>query len=147
MSSKFNHPIEFECLLEVRNLRFALAHISWPWCDDLIALYGKFIHARRARPDLNVEMFIDTTPGTPPIYRKEALRKLFTVGYDIENNVMFGSDSSAEHYDASNAADLVYETSGITATIAEDKRILKDLEIPETTIAKYLSANLASFFR
>ena len=92
-------------------------------------------------------MFVDTTPGTPPIYRKEALRKLFTVGYDIENNVMFGSDSSAENYDASNAADLVYETSGVAATIAEDKRILKDLGTPETTIAKYLSVNLARFFR
>ncbi|MDD3155354.1 MAG: hypothetical protein PHS41_10840, partial [Victivallaceae bacterium] len=44
-SSKYNHPIEFECLLDVPKLKFALAHASWPWCDELIALYGKILNA------------------------------------------------------------------------------------------------------
>ena len=32
--------------------------------------------------------------------RRDALAKLFTVGYDVADNVMFGSDSSANGYNA-----------------------------------------------
>ncbi|MEA1949742.1 MAG: amidohydrolase family protein, partial [Planctomycetota bacterium] len=97
-SSPFNRPSQFEALLEVDGLRFALAHISWPWCDELIAVYGKFLNAYDRRPGLSVEMFVDVTPGTPPIYRRDALTKLFTVGYDVENNVIFGTDCDANDY-------------------------------------------------
>ena len=31
---------EESVLLDVRGLRFSLAHIGWPWCDELIAVYG-----------------------------------------------------------------------------------------------------------
>ena len=64
----------------------------------MIAVYGKFLNAYDRRPDLSVEMFVDITPGTPPIYRRDALTKLFTVGYDVENNVIFGSDCEASDY-------------------------------------------------
>ena len=37
-SGPYNHPAGFESLLEVDGLRFCLAHISWPWCDELIAV-------------------------------------------------------------------------------------------------------------
>ena len=40
-SSQYNRPANFEALLAVDGLRFALAHISWPWHDECIALYGK----------------------------------------------------------------------------------------------------------
>ncbi len=39
-SSKYNRPIEFERLIELDNLRFALSHCSWPWIDECISLYG-----------------------------------------------------------------------------------------------------------
>ncbi|MBN2293276.1 MAG: amidohydrolase family protein [Pirellulales bacterium] len=97
-SSPFNRPSQFEALLEIDGLRFSLAHISWPWCDELIAVYGKFLNAYDRRPDLSVEMFVDITPGTPPIYRRDALTKLFTVGYDVQNNVIFGTDCDANDY-------------------------------------------------
>lgn len=116
-SSKYNRPAEFESLLEVEGLRFALAHISWPWCDENIAVYGKFLNAYTTRPDLSVEMFIDTTPGTPPIYREEALTKLFTVGYDVGNNVIFGSDCSTESYSSKWAAEWVERDKGIFGKI------------------------------
>ena len=44
-SSQYNRPSEFESLLEINHLRFSLAHISWPWCDELIAVYEKFLNA------------------------------------------------------------------------------------------------------
>ena len=62
-SSKYNRPVEFEALIDVEGLRFSLAHISWPWCDELIAVYGKFLAAK----DRDVELYVDTTPGTPRI--------------------------------------------------------------------------------
>ncbi|NQU44293.1 amidohydrolase family protein [bacterium] len=97
-SSAFNRPAAFEPLLEVAGLRFSLAHIGWPWTDEMIAVYGKFLNAHAERPDLSVEMFVDLTPGTPPIYRREALIRLFHTGYDVEHNVIFGLDSPTSNY-------------------------------------------------
>lgn len=135
VSSKYNRPMEFECLLDVPGLRFALAHISWPWCDELIALYGKFLNAFAINPGKAPEMFIDTTPGTPVIYREEALKKLYTVGYDVENNVIFGSDSYADDYNTKWVADW----------ILRDRGILESLDFDPGQIAKYFSENLRRF--
>ena len=44
------------------------------------------------------EMFLDTTPGTPVIYRKDLFAKIFTGGYDTGHNVLFGSDCFAHDY-------------------------------------------------
>jgi predicted TIM-barrel fold metal-dependent hydrolase len=98
VSSKYCRPVEFEAMLDVPKLRFALAHISWPWVDECLAVYGKFQQALAKRPELSCEMFIDCTPGTPPIYRKEALTKIWTIGYMLENNVLFGTDGGNRHY-------------------------------------------------
>ncbi|MGB9620718.1 MAG: amidohydrolase family protein, partial [Armatimonadota bacterium] len=73
-SSRYNRPVEFESLLAVPGLRFSLAHVSWPWCDECIAVFGKL-----RLSDLAGKMYIDLTPGTPPIYRQEVLTRLFTV--------------------------------------------------------------------
>lgn len=99
-SSIYNRPVNFECLLEIPNLRFALAHISWPWCDELIAVYGKFIHAKSFNPEITAQMFIDMTPGTPEIYRADAIEKLLKTDYpELENKLFFGTDNSANAYD------------------------------------------------
>ena len=130
-SSKNNRPCEFENLLEIPRLRFALAHIAWPWCDELIALYGKFLHAARRHPDITPEMFIDTTPGTPPIYRREALTKVFTIGYNVADNVFWGSDTTPEDYHP--------------VSLNEDIAILNDLGVNEQSIECYCSQNLQRF--
>lgn len=91
-SAKYNRPAEFECLLEVNGLKFAIAHVAWPWCDECIAVYGKFNNAFGKRPDLSCEMFFDVTPGTPPIWREEVYKKLFCGDYDVMHNVIFGTD-------------------------------------------------------
>lgn len=134
VSSKYNRPLEFECLLEVPELRFALAHVSWPWCDELIALYGKFLNAARAQK-LPPEMFIDTTPGTPVIYRREVLEKLYQVGYDLENNIMFGSDSHVNEYNCRWVAEW----------LTRDKEILLQLGLNDGRIDKYFYGNARRF--
>lgn len=125
VSSKYNRPAEFEALLEVAGLRFALAHVSWPWHDECIALYGKFQDALSSRRELSVEMFIDICPGTPPIYREEVLTKLLTVGYDVENNILFGVDSSLDMYGVDYARSImerdnkIYDKLGLKAALRE----------------------------
>jgi len=135
VSSKYNYPVNFEILLTVKKLRFSLAHISWPWTDELIAVYGKFQNAYHRNPDVSCELFIDTTPGTPAVYREEVFKKLFSAGYDIENNIFFGSDSLVEDYDVSWTADWV----------ERDKKILESLDVSDGFIDSYFSLNVLRF--
>lgn len=134
-SSEFNRPAEFECMLTVPNLRFSMAHISWPWCDELIAVYGKFRSAKHHHPEKNVELFVDITPGTPPIYRKDALTKLYTVGFNIENNVWYGSDGSTSNLPEVN----------LTERMERDNSIYDELGLSAETIDKIYSKNLLRF--
>ena len=95
-SSNYNRPANWEALLELDGLKFSLGHCSWPWIDECIALYGKFLNALLCGK--TTEMFFDITPGTPEIYREELLTKLFYVGYDVPNNIIFGTDCRTSGY-------------------------------------------------
>ncbi len=134
-SSKFNRPAEFEALADLPELRFAMAHIAWPWCDELIAVYGKLANARQRRPDLSAEMFIDLTPGTPPVYRHDVLTRLFQTGYPVAQNVFFGTDNNVSDYNAEWACEWV----------ARDNAIYKELQLPHETIADIYAGNLMRF--
>jgi len=134
-SSIYNRPAGFEAMLDVDGLRFALAHISWPWVDECLAVYGKILVARRRRPGLDVEMFIDTTPGTPRIYRREALTKLYTIGYDVAENVLFGSDSSPNDYNAARVKEW----------LERDGEILDELGLDGGSHAARCADNLRRF--
>lgn len=100
-SARYNRPGEFECLLEVPKLRFSLAHISWPWCDECLAVYGKFNNAYSLRPDLSCEMYIDVTPGTPRNYRRQAFSNIFLGDYTMKYNILFGTDCDTKSYGVS----------------------------------------------
>jgi len=134
-SSRYNRPAEFEVLLGLDGLKFALAHVSWPWCDENIAVYGKFINAYAKRPDISVEMFIDIAPGTPPVYREEVLTKLHSVGYDVTGNIIFGIDSSTNDYNFKYAAEC----------IERDNRIYNRLMLSDEIRRKIYSENLKRF--
>lgn len=134
-SSKYNRPVEFEALLDVPGLRFAMAHIGWPWCDEMIALYGKLASARSLRSGAPIELFIDMTPGTPRIYREEALGKLVKSGYDVARHLYFGSDCVADRYDSQWTADW----------IAVDKEILAKQGYAESSIDDVFCHNLQRF--
>ena len=118
-SDKFR-PANWEGLLAVPGLRFALAHISWPWCDECIAVYGKLLNAILKRGSEVPEMFIDTTPGTPKIYRRDALVKLYTVGYDIRDHIMFGSDCRVMNYNTKWTKDWLDFDDGVYAELGLD---------------------------
>jgi len=122
--SKYNKPLNWEELIGIKGLKFSMGHCSWPWHDECIALYGKFLNGLTLNPSC-AEMFFDLTPGTPMIYREELLRKLMTVGYDVPDNIMFGTDGAAHNYDLNwtkewmKLDDQIYDSLGVTEDIKE----------------------------
>lgn len=134
-SSEYCRPAGFEALLDVPGLRFTLAHIGWPWCDELIAVYGKFLHALGHSQSSAVEMFVDITPGTPPVYRQRALTDLFSAGYDVADNVIFGSDCCAPGYNVQWAQEW----------LRRDEEILTSLGLGQDVLDKVRGGNLRRF--
>ena len=68
-TSRFCRPVYLESLVQFPSLRFALAHVAWPWTDECIATAQKVhvINRRAGRAEL--QAIVDLTPGTPEIYR------------------------------------------------------------------------------
>ena len=96
-SGNFNRPCEFECMLDAPGVTFALAHISWPWTDECIALFGKIRSASNTYKK-NIRFFIDDSPGTPDIYRTNVFRNFALLGYDLSDTLLFGVDSNVHTY-------------------------------------------------
>jgi len=80
-------------------------------------------------------MFFDITPGTPRIYREGLLTKLFTVGYDMPDNILFGTDSTAHCYNTDWAANW----------LATDGQILDRLGVDDTLRQKLYYDNVLRF--
>ena len=134
-SGNFNRPCNFEVLLNIPRLRFALAHISWPWCDECIAVFGKFMDYLSHSKDADApEMFVDITPGTPRLYRKDALAKLFDMP-QAANQVLWGSDNHVRDYNIEHAQ----------TWRARDEQILHELELPADTAQKLYEDNFRRF--
>lgn len=99
-SGKYNRPCEFEALLSVFGLRFSIAHISWPWTAECIAVFGKFnaFLEKNSSEELSAKMYLDLTPGTPPTFRKEALTHVFGNEFCVSESTFWGSDNCVENY-------------------------------------------------
>lgn len=136
-SSKYNRPTMFEELLSIDGLRFALAHASWPWTDECIALFGKYNSSLRLGEPFSAksEMFIDLTPGTPRVYRKDFLTKLLGCDFGIEKNLLWGSDCQAGNYSSSYARDI----------LTFDEMLLESLEISKEVMEDIFSGNMMRF--
>lgn len=132
-SSEYCRPVYFESLIFIPNFRFALAHVSWPWHDECLAMYGHWAHLKE-KGSVTSEMFIDTTPGTPEIYREEVLRKIYTIGYPIEDNVIFGTDCHAD-----------YSDEYAKEILAMDKRALDHIGVSAENREKYYEKNFSRF--
>ncbi|MBQ7951265.1 MAG: amidohydrolase family protein [Clostridia bacterium] len=132
-SSKYNRPVHWEVLSKIPGLRFSLGHCSWPWIDECFAVYGQFLNAQtHGNP---AEMFFDTTPGTPAIYRKDLLSKLFSGGYDTGYNVMFGSDCFAYDYKLQWAAQW----------LKTDQAMMQELGVSRKIFENYYYHNVMRF--
>jgi len=134
VSSSYNRPVNWEALLSVKGLRFSLGHCAWPWIDECISLYGKFLNSTMYSRE-SAEMFFDITPGTPEIYRKELLTKLYNIGYNVGDNVMFGTDCSASDYSADWAS----------RWLSLDGKILEELGVSRKNLENLYCRNLLRF--
>ena len=135
VGSVYNRPMNWEYLLDIKNLRFSMGHCGWPWTDECLALYGEFkfcpIHKENGP-----EMFLDVTPGPPEIYRKDLYYKFFNIGFPgIENSILFGTDCSADHYNPDYAAKW----------LRVDGSIMDGLHVDETVKKKVFEDNLMRF--
>ena len=112
-----------------------MGHCSWPWHDDCIALYGKFLNGLITNPDSG-EMFFDITPGTPRIYRRDLFTKLLTIGYDVPDNILFGTDSVVNNYNNGN---------WVSSWVEFDNKIYDELNISERVRNKIYNENIMRF--
>jgi len=137
-SSRFCRPCNYEVLVNFPKLRFALAHISWPWTDECIALFGRFranlrgslLGDERAE---GMQMYIDVTPGTPKLYRREVFKK--ALAYGCGDYMIFGSDSSASNLqNARHVAGM-------------DRGIIRELGYSDEVINRIQSENIARYLR
>ena len=134
-TSKYNRPADWECMLNLNTIKFSMGHCSWPWVDECIAVYGKFLHYYNTR--ISSEMFFDITPGTPEIYRRDLLTKLFTVGYDVENNIFFGTDSITNDYNPS----------WVKKWLDLDNKIMDNLNVSQKIRKKIYEDNFMRFLK
>jgi len=88
-SSRFCRPVYLEKLYHYPDIRFTMAHISWPWCEECIAVLGRLRAAEKRSGDRRPQCYIDLTPGTPRHIRKQAIANAFDYCGD---RLMFGTD-------------------------------------------------------
>ena len=126
-SGKYNRPCNFEVLLTIPKLRFALAHISWPWCDESIAVFGKFNNfLERGGAENAPEFFMDVTPGTPRLYRRDALMKFLDMDGAL-THVTWGSDNSTQGYRDGYAREIQRRDDAVFQEIGLGEDFLNDI--------------------
>jgi predicted TIM-barrel fold metal-dependent hydrolase len=91
-------------MLHFPKTKFALAHISWPWTDECIAVAGRMRYAFQRGEVPQMQMYIDITRGTPEFYRTEALDR--ALRYLGPERLMFGSDDFVPGEFATSRRDL-----------------------------------------
>jgi len=127
--SRFCRPVFYEALINYPSVNFALSHISWPWVDECLAVAGRFRAATHGG-DREMQMFIDLTPGTPRIWRAEALRKALV--YLGDGMLIYGSDT----FPADNAERL-------RASVQRDQAIFREeLGLSSEAIDRIMGGNL-----
>jgi predicted TIM-barrel fold metal-dependent hydrolase len=128
-SSRFCRPVFYEALINTPGVRFALSHISWPWVDECLAVAGRFRAATRGNAR-EMQMFVDLTPGTPRIWRADALRKALV--YLGDEGLIYGSDG----FPADDGERLL-------ASLRRDQAIFREeLGLSSTAIERIMSGNL-----
>jgi len=138
-SSRFCRPVNYEVLLNFPKIRFALAHISWPWTDECIALFGRFkayFDSKEDEREEEIQMYVDTTPGTPKFYRREVFNRALSFG--IADHMIFGSDTFLDRPSAFQHAKYVAEM---------DKGIIRELGYSDDIIQKIQCENIKRYLK
>ena len=136
-NGNYNRPCNFECLMGVSNIKFALAHVPWPWTDECLSVYGKFTNLWEHPSFRNQFMHIDLTPGTPMCYRQDVLNTIHDVDYwGIRDRMLFGSDAFTSTFDGAFIADWA----------KNDTEMLLKAGYDQETVDKVLYDNAMAFW-
>lgn len=111
--SRFCRPLWLEKLVDYPSIRFAMAHISWPWCDECLAMMGRMRAAAGYQSD-GWQSYVDLTPGTPRYIRRQAIAN--AVEFCGPDRILWGSDSTVP-------SDLAHQAQ----LIASDLRLFDEL--------------------
>ena len=131
-SSRFCRPADFEVMLHYPRIRFALAHMAWPWVDECFAVAARMRDGIKKLTGGPNTMYVDLSPGTPMPVREEAVRKAFLIGES--DRLLWGSD------------DAEPETLEKSARIAAfDRELFETLAVPEGIARGVFEKNLLAF--
>ena len=87
-SGRYCRPTFFEAVRDHPGMRVTLAHLSWPWCDEAIAV--GVIDRINGVPADDCQIRFDLSFGPPPAYRAQVIgRALEVLGPEL---LQFGSD-------------------------------------------------------
>jgi predicted TIM-barrel fold metal-dependent hydrolase len=126
-TSKYCRPAEFEIMMEYPGIRFAVAHMGWPWTDECIAMADKL---RSIQPHRGQEptCYVDITTGAPRVWKVDALRKALACLGD--KHLVYGSDSGLPE-----GADYARQR------LREDEEMLREAGASDETVARVLGRN------
>jgi predicted TIM-barrel fold metal-dependent hydrolase len=127
-TSQHCRPAFFEILLEYPKIRFAMAHMSWPWTDECFAVCGKFRAAAGRDESRTWTSFVDITTGAPRIWKVDALRK--ALSYLGNDQIIYGSDC----FEAENGENLKRH-------LDEDRSILEEAGATPEVMERILTTN------
>jgi predicted TIM-barrel fold metal-dependent hydrolase len=127
-SGRFCRPTFYEAVREHPSLRVTLAHLSYPWCDESIAV-GLIDLINGVSPD-DCQFRFDISFGAPPIYRQQVLRNALAVlGPDL---LQFGSDRF-----------LPCSGSHIKSAVDEVKLLLEEIEVDKRGVERIMGGTAA----
>ena len=126
-TSQHCRPAFFEIMLHYPKIRFAMAHLSWPWTDECFAVCGKFRAAGGYKPE-NWRSYADMTSGAPRIWKTDAMRK--GLAYMGDRQFVYGSDCfNAEDPEA------------LKHNLTEDREILAECGCSKETMDRIFVEN------
>jgi len=133
-NSRFCKPLYLEALIHYPQVRFAMAHISWPWCEECLAVMGR-MKAGVGYGKEGWQSYIDITPGPPSHIRKEALKN--ALSFCGAERLMFGTDASV-----SEGGSLSYQDE----ILKDYLRIFDELELDDAQRERILSGTAEELF-
>jgi len=126
-TSQYCRPAFFEIMLHYPKIRFAMAHMSWPWTDECFAVCGKFRAAGGYKPE-SWRSYIDITSGAPRIWKVDAMRK--GLAYMGDRQFVYGSDCfEAERAEA------------LRRNLDMDREILRECGCSSETMERIFTTN------
>jgi predicted TIM-barrel fold metal-dependent hydrolase len=130
--SRFCQPVYLEKLLHYPRLRFAMAHISWPWCEECLAVMGR-MRAAAGGDGERWQSYVDLTPGTPKHIRKQAVAN--ALSFCGADRLLFGSDAVVP-------GDLSYQKT----VLESDRALLEELGVSQKEQQRIFSGTADELF-